>query len=79
MNIELRIFDFRVSKVTPVNVITNELTVYKDLTNDLINKKINKCSYIKSITRGTYYNGFDWIKIKYNNDITRCYIIESTF
>lgn len=43
---------------------TNTITIYRSLANDLIAKKINKCTYIKSIKRQQLYTGFINIIIK---------------
>lgn len=56
-------------------VDTDELLVYKSLTDDLIAKKINQCSYIKSIKRTQLYNGTQKITVVYNNDCRAIYEI----
>ncbi len=56
-------------------VDTDALSVYKSLTDDLIAKKINQCSYIKSIKRTPLYNGTQKITVVYNNDCRAIYEI----
>lgn len=62
--------------------VTDEQDIYKSLANDLIEKKMNNCSYIKSITRVNNYNGTQTITVKYNNcdmlnsKVTRVYVID---
>ena len=51
--------------------------VYKSLANDMISKKLNNCTYIRSIKRIPLYNGFDKITVSYDNDVRRIYVIES--
>lgn len=51
--------------------------VYQSLANDLIAKKLNNCTYIKSIKRTQLYNGFERITVTYDNDVRRIYTIES--
>ena len=51
--------------------------VYESLARDLISKKINACTYIKSIKRTPLYNGFEKITVTYDNDVRRVYTIES--
>ena len=56
----------------------NDVTeVYKSLANDMISKKLNQCTYIKSIKRTPLYNGFDRITVTYDNQVRRIYTIES--
>ena len=56
----------------------NDVTeVYKSLANDMISKKLNQCTYIRSIKRIPLYNGFDKITVSYDNDVRRIYTIES--
>lgn len=40
--------------------------MYRILTDELIAKKINKCTYIAKISRRPLYNGFDEITVFYN-------------
>jgi hypothetical protein len=53
------------------NIDTDILSVYQSLANDLIAKKLNQCSYIKSIKRIPLYNGTQKIIVTYNNNC-RC-------
>jgi hypothetical protein len=45
----------------------DEKTVYADLAHELISKKLNECSWIKSIKRTPLYNGFDKITVSYDH------------
>lgn len=47
---------------------TDSATVYEDLAQAMINKKLNGCSYIRSIKRIPLYNGFQRINVLYTND-----------
>ena len=49
--------------------------VYEYLSNDLIAKKINKCTYIKSIRRYQNYDGTATITVLYNNNCRALYVI----
>ena len=65
-------------KTYEVTHTCNDVTeVYKSLTNDLVSKKLNNCTYIKSIKRTPLYNGFDRITVTYDNAVRRIYTIES--
>lgn len=49
--------------------------VYEDLAHELIEKKINGCTYIRSITRKQLYTGFVKITVAYDNGDRRVYHI----
>lgn len=49
--------------------------VYEFLANDLIAKKINKCSYIQSIRRRQNYDGTATITVIYSNNVRAIYVI----
>lgn len=51
--------------------------VYESLARDVIAKKINLCTYIKSIKRIQLYNGFEKIIVTYDNNCRCTYTIES--
>lgn len=57
--------------------ITDKATVYERLTNDLIAKKINACTYIKSIKRINLYTGFQKIIVYYDNGVKTEYIVKN--
>lgn len=57
--------------------VSDEADVYKSLANDLVNKKLNKCTYIKSIKRTPLYNGFDEIRVVYDNGVRAIYTVEN--
>lgn len=46
---------------------TDELTVYQELAQRLIAKKINGCKWITTIRRNNLYNGYSKIIITYDN------------
>lgn len=50
--------------------------VYEYLSNDLIAKKINKCSYITRITRRQNYNGTATITVNYSDNVRALYVIK---
>ena len=52
-------------------------TVYKSLSHDLIAKKINACTYIKSIKRIQNYDGTNTIIVTYDNNVRSVYTIEN--
>lgn len=56
--------------------ITDPETIYKQLTTCLIAKKINCCTWIKSIKRENLYNGYQKITIVQDNGIKEEYIIK---
>lgn len=51
------------------------MQVYDDLTHELIAKKLNGCSWIKSIKRVPLYNGFDRITVYYDHGGRRVYTV----
>ena len=57
-------------------IIRDPATVYKMLTNELIAKKINKCTYIKSIRRRQNYDGTATITVLYTNNVRALYVIK---
>jgi hypothetical protein len=54
---------------------TDSESVYKNLTDALISKKICGCRYIKKIERVNRYDGTQRITIYYDNDVKVEYII----
>ena len=50
--------------------------IYRSLMHDLINKKINGCSYIRSIKRTPLYNGYQKIVVMHDNGVRTTYIVE---
>ena len=58
-------------------VITDELFIYESLSTDLINKKLNNCSYIKTIKRVPNYDGTQSITVVYNNDCRAIYTVKN--
>lgn len=59
-----------------VHVCNNEKEVYKQLSHDLIAKKINCCTYIKSIKRVNNYDGTINVTVMYSNNVRRIYTVE---
>lgn len=55
--------------------LTDEESVYTCLAHDLINKKILKCMYIRSIKRVCNYDGTQDIIVTYDNNVRRIYTI----
>ena len=51
-------------------------TVYQDLSESLIAKKLNCCTYIRSIKRINLYNGFQKITVYHTNDVKVTFIVE---
>ena len=60
-----------------IYVIYDETLVYKYLTNDLISKKLNSCTYIKTIKRVPNYDGTQDIIVTFNNDTRNIYTIKN--
>lgn len=65
------------SKWEVTHTVSDVADVYKSLANDLVNKKLNKCTYIKSIKRTPLYNGFDEICVVYDNEVRAIYTVEN--
>ena len=56
---------------------TDIASVYKSLSHDLIAKKINACTYIKSIKRIQNYDGTNTIIVTYDNNVRSVYTIDN--
>ena len=54
-----------------------EKQVYEDLAHELIAKKINGCTWIRSIKRVPLYTGFDRITVQYDHGGRRVYTVTS--
>lgn len=54
---------------------TDEKEVYDSLAHDLIAKKINACTYIRSIKRNNNYDGTQNITISYDNNVRAVYTV----
>lgn len=50
--------------------------VYRYLANDLIAKKLNQCTYIRSIKRRNNYDGTQTVTVTYDNDVRAIYTVE---
>lgn len=55
---------------------TEPTEIYKGLMHDLIHKKLEGCTYIKSIKRTQNYDGTLTITVNYIGDVRRVYTIE---
>lgn len=55
----------------------DKLTVYQRLTENLIAKKINACTYIRSIKRMNLYNGFQRLTVYMDNGVKVEYIVKN--
>lgn len=53
----------------------DEAQIYNDLAHELISKKINQCTWIKSIKRTQLYNGYQKIVVYYDHGGRRVYTI----
>ena len=53
------------------------MQVYDDLAHELIAKKINNCTWIRSIKRTPLYNGFDRITVTQDNGNRRIYTVKN--
>lgn len=56
---------------------TDTAEVYKWLAEELIAKKINACTYIRSIKRDNLYNGFQRITVAYDNGGRSVYTVKN--
>ena len=56
---------------------TEEAEVYRFLAEELIAKKINACTYIRSIKRTNLYNGFQKIVVSYDNGGRAIYTVKN--
>lgn len=59
------------------HIVTDELEIYKSLSADLIAKKLNNCSYIKTVKRVCNYDGTQNITVTYNNDCRAIYTVKN--
>ena len=51
--------------------------IHKDLMNDLIAKKLHKCTYIRSIKDRPNYDGTRTITVYHDNGCKRVYVVET--
>ena len=75
VNMTIEVKNGKTYEVT--RVVEDRVEIYESLARDLINKKINACTYIKSIKRVQLYNGFEKITVNYDNNVRRIYTIDS--
>lgn len=79
-NIIKRIAQKKTGKTWVDTYIDNDATsVYKSLSHDLIAKKINACTYIKSIKRTQNYDGTNTIIVLYDNNVRSVYTIDNVW
>lgn len=73
-----RVFEVKEGRVWRESFVTTDpVEVYKFLAEELIAKKINACSYIRSIKRTNLYNGYQKIVISYDNGDRAVYTIKN--
>lgn len=73
-----RVFEIKEGRAWRETYTTTEPTeVYKYLAEELIAKKINACTYIRSIKRQNLYNGFQKIVVSYDNGGRSVYTIKN--
>ena len=73
-----RVFEVKEGRVWRESFVTTDpVEVYKFLAEELIAKKINACSYIRSIKRTNLYNGYQKIVISYDNGGRAVYTIKN--
>ena len=73
-----RVFEVKEGRVWRESFVTTDpVEVYKFLAEELIAKKINACSYIRSIKRQNLYNGYQRIFISYDNGGRAIYTIKN--
>lgn len=75
--IKLTVFTKEGKKWIESRTVTDAAAVYESLARELINKKINQCTYITSIQRVNLYNGTQRITVRYCNDVKSEYIIKN--
>lgn len=75
VNMTIEVKNGKTYEVT--RVVEDRVEIYESLARDLISKKINACTYIKSIKRVQLYNGFEKITVNYDNNVRRIYTIDS--
>ena len=56
--------------------VTDEKEVYKELADDLTAHYINKAPYITRVQRTCNYDGTYTVKVLYDNEVKRSYIVE---
>lgn len=54
----------------------DKLSVYEELSNRLIAKKIDHCKWITSVRKVSLYNGFEKIYVSYDNHTRDIFIVE---
>ena len=79
-NIIKRIAQKKTGKTWADTYIDNDAaSVYKSLSHDLIAKKLNACTYIKSIKRVQNYDGTNTIIVLYDNNTRSVYTIDNVW
>ena len=73
-----REFQIRVGKTWSTTLEdTDPASVYEFLTHDLIAKKLNACTYIKSIKRVNNYDGTQTITVTYDSATRNVYGVKN--
>lgn len=75
--IKLTVYTKEGSKWVESRTTTDAVEVYESLARELINKKINKCTYITSIQRVNLYNGTQRVTVRYCNGVKSEYVIKN--
>lgn len=73
--INLTIYTKEGKKWIENNSFSDAATIYKALTEDLLNKKIFRVNYITRITQYNRYDGFRVVSVLYDNGVKRVYTI----
>ena len=73
-----RVFQIRVGNAWSTTLEdTDSANVYEFLTHDLIAKKLNACTYIKSITRVNNYDGTQTVTVTYDTATRNVYTVKN--
>lgn len=73
-----RIVEVKTGKKWNVSrITTDELEVYQSLSADIIAKKINGATWVKSIKRINNYDGTQNITVTYDNDCRSIYTVKN--
>lgn len=76
-NIESMVLEQKINnKWYFLNLTTDKEEIYKRIAKELVAKKINCCTYIKSIKRSQLYTGYQRIYITFSNNVRATYTIE---
>ena len=77
MRKEMMMFQLKKGNIYTDSVFCDDVhMVHEYLMHDLIAKKLNCCSYIKSIRRVSNYDGTQNITVTYDNNCRRIYTVK---